>query len=79
MRRQSALQNLGMSAASPQRVAIIGGGISGLVAALRLSELTAGSKNVEIQLFESAPRLGGLVASERIGDYLIERGADSFI
>ncbi len=79
MRSQSAIQNLGMSAASPQRVAIIGGGISGLVAALRLSELTAGSKNVEIQLFESAPRLGGLVASERIGDYLIERGADSFI
>jgi protoporphyrinogen/coproporphyrinogen III oxidase len=68
-----------MSTVPPQRVAIIGGGISGMVAALRLSELTAGSKNVEIQLFESAPRLGGLVASERIGDYLIERGADSFI
>ena len=68
-----------MSTSPPQRVAIIGGGISGMVAALHLSELTAGSKNVEIQLFESAPRLGGLVASERIGDYLIERGADSFI
>ena len=79
VRRRRALQNSVMSTAPPQRVAIIGGGISGMVAALRLSELTAGSKNVEIQVFESAPRLGGLVASERIGDYLIERGADSFI
>ena len=77
--RPRAPQNSDMSTSPPQRVAIIGGGISGMVAALHLSELTAGSKNVEIQLFESAPRLGGLVASERIGDYLIERGADSFI
>ena len=77
--RRRPLQNSGMSTSPPRRVAIIGGGISGMVAALRLSELTAGSKDIEIQVFESAPRLGGLVASERIGDYLIERGADSFI
>lgn len=68
-----------MSTAPPLRVAIIGGGISGMVAAMRLGELTAGSKKIQIELFESAPRLGGLVASESIGDYLIERGADSFI
>ena len=68
-----------MSAIPPRRVAIIGGGISGMAAALRLSELHVGSQPVEIQLFEAAPQLGGLVASERIGDYLIERGADSFI
>jgi len=60
-------------------VAIIGGGISGMAAALRLSELAGGRQAVEIHLFEAAPQLGGLVASERIGDYLIERGADSFI
>ena len=68
-----------MSPQTPLRIAIIGGGISGMAAALRLSELVAESKNVTIQLFEAAPRLGGLVGSERIGDYLIERGADSFI
>ena len=63
------------------RVAIIGGGISGMTAALRLSELAVetGSRGLEIHLFEAAPQLGGLVASEQIGDYLIERGADSFI
>lgn len=68
-----------MNSSTPQRVAIIGGGISGMAAAWRLSELMGGSRKVEIQLFEASPRLGGLVASERIGDYLIERGADSFI
>ena len=68
-----------MSPFPPQRVAIIGGGISGMAAALRLSELAGGSQTVEIHLFEAAPQLGGLVASERMGDYLIERGADSFI
>ncbi len=68
-----------MSTSPPQRVAIIGGGISGMVAATRLGELAAGSKNIQIEIFESSPHLGGLVASERIGDYLIERGADSFI
>jgi len=70
-----------MNAIPPFRVAIIGGGISGMAAALRLSELAGNSptRAIEIQLFESFPQLGGLVASERIGDYLIERGADSFI
>lgn len=59
-----------------KRLAVIGGGISGLTAALRLSEIATDS---EILLLEAAPRLGGLVASESIGDCLIERGADSFI
>ena len=70
-----------MNTSSPFRVVIIGGGISGMTAALRLSELAgeAGAKSLEIHVFEAAPQLGGLVASERIGDYLIERGADSFI
>ncbi len=62
----------------PKRIAIIGGGISGLAAALRLGELAAGSE-CEVLLLEASPKLGGLVASERIGDCLIERGADSFI
>lgn len=70
-----------MNTSSPFRVAIIGGGISGMTAALRLGELAeeAGTKGLEIHVFEAAPQLGGLVASEQIGDYLIERGADSFI
>lgn len=68
-----------MATTSPRRVAIIGGGISGMAAALRLSELSTPRNPLEIHLFEAGPRLGGLVASEQIGDCLIERGADSFI
>ncbi len=79
VRHSHSPQNPEMSTAPPHRVAIIGGGISGMVAAMRLGELAAESKNIQIEMFESAPQLGGLVASERIGDYLIERGADSFI
>ena len=79
VRRWPAIQTREMNSTTPHRVAIIGGGISGMAAALRLSELTGGARNIEIELFEAAQRLGGLVTSERIGDYLIERGADSFI
>jgi len=68
-----------MATTSPRRVAIIGGGISGMAAALRLSELSTPRNPLEIHLFEAGPQLGGLVASEQIGDCLIERGADSFI
>lgn len=79
VRAGSSAQNRVMNTSSPFRVAVVGGGISGMTAALRLSELSTSKHPVEIHLFESAPRLGGLVGSERIGDYLIERGADSFI
>lgn len=62
------------------RIAVIGGGITGLAAAHRLLELAADSQTrLHITLFEAADRVGGLFGSERIGDYLIERGADSFI
>ncbi len=33
----------------------------------------------EITLFEASSRLGGNFGTERVGEYLIERGADSFI
>lgn len=62
------------------RVAVIGGGLSGLAAALRLHDRAAADGvDLEIHLFEAGERLGGLVQTERVGDYVIERGADSFI
>lgn len=69
-----------MSAARPaepsQRVAIIGGGISGLAAAHRLLTLRP---DVRLTLIESQDRLGGSLETARTGDLLVERGADSFI
>lgn len=60
----------------PPRIAIIGGGISGLTAAYRLTKLLP---DAHLELFEASERLGGMLQTRREGDYLIEMGADSFI
>ncbi len=62
------------------RIAIIGGGISGLSAAHRLMELSAENKTrLEVLLFEGRNRLGGVISTRRADDFLIEEGPDSFI
>jgi oxygen-dependent protoporphyrinogen oxidase len=60
---------------TPSRVAILGGGISGLAAAHRLTEI---APQCEVRLFEAQERLGGILQTIRRGDYLIERSADMF-
>lgn len=63
-----------------RRIVVIGAGITGLSAAFKLQELQARqSVPAEIVVLEATSRVGGLFGSERIGDYLIELGADSFI
>jgi protoporphyrinogen/coproporphyrinogen III oxidase len=63
-----------------RRVVVIGGGIAGLAAAHRLVELNKEkSLGLDIKLLEASPRLGGTIATERIGDFLVEAGPDSFI
>ena len=59
----------------PRRVAVIGGGISGLAAAHRLLEL---DPTAEVTLFEASDRLGGVLHTERREGWLIERSADMF-
>jgi oxygen-dependent protoporphyrinogen oxidase len=60
------------------RVAIVGGGISGLSAAFALeSQRQAGS--VEYALYEASPHCGGVLRTDRIHDCLVEAGADSFL
>ncbi len=64
----------------PPRVAIIGGGIAGLSAAYRLSELAAASETpLEVALFEASDRLGGPLETIRRDGFVIETGADSFL
>src|SRR5687768_14955250 len=65
----------GMSNAT-QRVAVVGGGISGLAAAHRLVELNPA---LDVVLLESGDRLGGVVRTESQDGFLLEHGADSFI
>ncbi len=59
-----------------RRVAVIGGGISGLAAAHRLVTL---DPTIELTLFESSDRLGGILQTERRDGYLLERSADNFV
>ncbi len=59
---------------------MVGGGLSGLAAAFRLIELSAEAKRpLELTVIESGRRLGGIIETRRIGQYLVETGADSFI
>ena len=60
----------------PRRIAIVGGGITGLAAAHRLATL---APDVEIALFEASERVGGILQTERRDGYLIEHSADSFV
>ncbi|PQO42069.1 protoporphyrinogen oxidase [Blastopirellula marina] len=62
---------------TPRRVAVIGGGISGLAAAFRLTEL---DPNCQIELFEADDQLGGVLQTVHTDDgYLLEQSADNFI
>src|ERR687891_2582655 len=63
-----------------RRIVVIGGGIAGLSAAHRLVELqNERSLGLQVALFEASSRLGGTIATEEIGDFLVEAGPDSFI
>jgi oxygen-dependent protoporphyrinogen oxidase len=55
---------------------IIGAGISGLAAAHRLTQVDA---RLRITILESAGRVGGQIATERIDGYVIEAGPDLFL
>ena len=77
---RSSIIHLPFSTCTMKRVAIIGGGIAGLAAAHRVAELAKEkSLSIELTLLEATERLGGAIATERIGDFLVEAGPDSFI
>ncbi len=61
------------------KVAIIGGGISGLSAAFQLERVRRGGADLRYALFESSERLGGVMRTERVEGCLIEAGPDSFL
>jgi oxygen-dependent protoporphyrinogen oxidase len=60
------------------RIAIIGGGISGLTAAFTLEEHRR-TGAVDYTLYESSPHLGGVLRTEHIDGCVVEAGPDSFI
>ncbi len=62
-----------------KRIAIIGGGTSGLAAAITLERARTAGAEIDYTIFEAAPRLGGVLVTERIDDCLVEAGPDSFL
>ncbi len=62
-----------------KRIAIIGGGISGLSAAFFLEQRRLAGMPVQYTLFEAGPRFGGVILTERVDDCLVEAGPDSFL
>ncbi len=72
----SSIPPLPIQSSKPRRrIAVIGGGISGLTAANRVREL---DPTAEVRLFEASGRVGGVLQTERREDWLIERSADMF-
>lgn len=56
------------------RAVVVGGGVAGLAAALRLSDA-----GVRVTLLEAGGRFGGLLSSERHEGFLVEHGPDGFV
>ncbi len=57
------------------RVAVIGGGITGLAAAWELSS----DPSVSVHLLEAAPRVGGKIHTTPFAGRLVDEGADAFL
>ena len=61
---------------SRQRVAVLGGGISGLAAAWRLSKI---APELDVVLWEKTGRVGGVIGSKQIDGFHLEASVDNFI
>ena len=64
---------------SVRRIAVLGGGITGLSAAYFLAQARWAGAPIEELLIEARDRVGGAIQTERVEGFLIEGGPDSFI
>lgn len=62
-----------MRAVAARDLIVVGAGITGLAAAWRAAQ--AGR---DVEVLEAAPRVGGVIRTERVGPYRVERAAASF-
>ena len=61
------------------RLAVVGGGITGLAAARALQAAVDAGGVEDVTLIEAEPHLGGKILTERVGGFLVEGGPDSFL
>ena len=59
----------------PQKIVVVGGGVTGLAAVLELERL---APKAQITLIDSSSRLGGVLESQQYADFTIETSADMF-
>jgi len=59
----------------PQKIVVVGGGVSGLAATLELERL---APNAQITLLDACERLGGVLESQQYAGFTIETSADMF-
>ncbi|MFN2510766.1 MAG: protoporphyrinogen oxidase [Pyrinomonadaceae bacterium] len=63
-----------------KKIIIIGGGITGLAAAHRFTELSKeAAADFDVTVMEASSRLGGTIQTEHRDEFLLEYGPDSFI
>src|SRR5580704_17905009 len=62
-----------------KRIAIVGGGISGLAAAIALEERRQAGESLQYVIFEATPRFGGVLVTEQVDGCVVEAGPDSFL
>lgn len=68
-----------MSDSKITRVAVLGGGITGLAAAHTLARLRREGAPIDEFLLERGGRLGGTILTERVEGFVVEGGPDSFL
>ncbi len=62
-----------------KRIAILGGGLSGLTAAYELTRRQAAGADLAVTLFEASNRLGGIIETVRQDGFLLECGPDGWV
>src|SRR5579875_2817862 len=66
-----------------KRIAIVGGGISGLTCAYELELARKRGAAIDWHLYEASDRLGGIIETTRIatpdGEYILEGGPDGWV
>jgi len=69
-----------MSEPGNRRIAIVGGGIAGLAAAYELTrQQTELGLDLSLDLYDARDRLGGVILTERIDDYVLDAGPDAIL
>lgn len=70
-------ENPGIAQVTMKKIAIVGGGITGLATAFYLQEHAG--ETIDYTLIEGSSRLGGKIISARERGFIVEGGPDSFL